>query len=91
MTLTVIVTGVACRTTKLGPPVGLAYSEEHRSFSDARRREAQVKRWTRAKKEVLVSGNTDRLKRPAKRGMAGRPAPRATCSGLLHEPEGRKG
>jgi predicted GIY-YIG superfamily endonuclease len=54
--------GKACRTTKIDPPVGLKYSEDLRSFSEARRREAQVKRWTRAKKEALVSGDIDQLK-----------------------------
>ena len=42
--------GKACRTALLDPPRNLIYSEEHDSFSDARKREAQVKRWTRAKK-----------------------------------------
>jgi len=49
--------GIACRTTRLDPPVSLAYSEPHPTFSAARRREAQVKRWTRAKKEALAAGN----------------------------------
>jgi len=45
----------ACRTTTLDPPVALVYSEEHGTFSEARRREAQVRRWSRAKKEALVA------------------------------------
>ena len=49
--------GSAGRTTALDPPVALVYSEEHESFSNARKREAQVKRWTRAKKEALVAGD----------------------------------
>lgn len=61
------VKGIACRTTNLDPAVSLAYSEEHPTFADARQREAQVKKWTLAKKEALVSGNTDRLKHLAKR------------------------
>lgn len=48
--------GNACRTTKLDPPVALVYSEEFETFIDARKREAQIKRWTRAKKEALVKG-----------------------------------
>ncbi len=55
--------GKECRTTKIDPPVGLMYSETMHSFSKARKREAQVKRWTRAKKEVLVSGDLDLLKK----------------------------
>jgi putative endonuclease len=44
--------GSAGRTISLDPPVSLVYSEEHESFSKARQREAQVKRWCRAKKEA---------------------------------------
>ena len=61
------VSGIAGRTTKLDPPGELVYSEEHATFIDARRREAQVKRWTRAKKEALVAGDRARLKALAKR------------------------
>ena len=59
-------TGEACRTTKLDPPVSIVYSEEHPTFADARRREAQIKRWSRAKREALVAGDTDTLRRLAK-------------------------
>ena len=59
--------GTACRTTKRDPPAQLIYSEEYASFSEARRREAQVKRWTRAKKEALVAGDLVQLKGLAKR------------------------
>ena len=54
--------GSAGRTTSLDPPVSLVYSEEHESFSKARQREAQVKRWSRAKKEALVAGDKDKLR-----------------------------
>ena len=59
--------GVGCRTTKFDPPTSLAYSEEHATFADARRREAQVKRWTRAKKEALVARDRSILHDMAKR------------------------
>ena len=49
--------GRACLTTKLDPPLKLAYSESLPTFSDARKREAQIKRWSRAKKEALVAGD----------------------------------
>ena len=49
--------GSAGRTTYLDPPVSLVYSEKHESFSDARKRESQIKRWSRAKKEALVVGD----------------------------------
>jgi putative endonuclease len=58
--------GKACQTTKFDPPVGLAYSETFEFFSEARKREAQVKRWSRAKKEALISGNHGRLHEFAK-------------------------
>lgn len=58
--------GSASRTTTLDPPVSLAYSEEHESFSIARQREAQIKRWLRAKKEALVAGDKDKLRALAK-------------------------
>ena len=54
--------GKACRTTKIDPSVALLYSEEFEIFSEARKREAQIKRWSRAKKEALVSGDLTRLK-----------------------------
>ena len=59
--------GVACRTTRRDPPEALVYSEEYSDFKLARRREAQVKRWTRAKKEALVAGDGATLKRLARR------------------------
>jgi predicted GIY-YIG superfamily endonuclease len=58
--------GKACRTTKLDPPVVLVYSEEFPTFAEARKREAQIKRWTRAKKEALVEGDTAKLKKLSK-------------------------
>ena len=59
--------GKACRTTKLDPPVALLYSEELETFSVARRREAQVKRWSRGKREALASGDLETLHQLAKR------------------------
>jgi predicted GIY-YIG superfamily endonuclease len=52
----------ACSTTTLDPPIALIYSEEYETFSEARQREAQVKRWSRAKKEALVSGDLSSLR-----------------------------
>jgi putative endonuclease len=42
-------------------PVRIVYSEEHESWPAARKREAQLKRWTRAKKDALIAGNRARL------------------------------
>ena len=58
--------GQACRTTKLDPPLKLVYSESFPAFSEARKREAQIKRWTRAKKEALVSGELAKLRKLSK-------------------------
>ena len=60
------IAGKACRTTKLDPPVDLVYTEEFHTFAEARRREAQIKRWSRSKKEALVSGDLAKLKELAK-------------------------
>jgi len=59
--------GEACRTTELDPPTALLYHEQFPTFSDARKREAQVKRWTRAKKEAMAAGELAKLKRLARR------------------------
>ncbi len=58
--------GQACRTTKLDPPVKVVYSESFPTFSEARKREAQIKRWNRAKKEALVAGDMVKLQNLSK-------------------------
>jgi predicted GIY-YIG superfamily endonuclease len=58
--------GKACRTTRLDPPNSLVYSEEFETFVEARHRESQIKRWSRAKKEAIISGNLAALKNLAK-------------------------
>jgi putative endonuclease len=58
--------GKACRTTKVDPPVGLVHSEEYQTNLEARRREAQIKRWSRAKKEALVYGDMAKLQELSK-------------------------
>jgi predicted GIY-YIG superfamily endonuclease len=51
------VSGDACQTTQRDPPESIVYHEAFATFPDARRREAQIKRWTRKKKEALVAGD----------------------------------
>ena len=46
-------------------PVTLAFVESHTTAELARRRERQIKRWSAAKKEALVSSDSDSLKRLA--------------------------
>ena len=38
-------------------PVALVWTEEHSTLSSARKRENQIKRWNRAKKDALVGGS----------------------------------
>jgi tRNA/rRNA methyltransferase len=48
-------------------PVEMAYSEALSSIDAALQREAQLKRWTREKKEALIAGDTESLRLSAKR------------------------
>jgi putative endonuclease len=48
-------------------PVRVVYSEIHESRSAAQKREAQLKRWTRAKKQALVDADRRRLHSLARR------------------------
>jgi putative endonuclease len=56
------VSGQACRTTALDPPIALLRVEVCSTFAEARQREAQLKRWSRAKKTALVRGDLEKLK-----------------------------
>jgi predicted GIY-YIG superfamily endonuclease len=58
--------GTACRTTAIWPPVELLYSEAQPDRSSARSRELQIKRWSRAKKLALITGNLQQLKQFAR-------------------------
>ena len=53
--VTVHNTGRGARYTASRRPVTLVYSESCRSKSDALRREVLLKRWSRTKKEALIS------------------------------------
>jgi len=54
--------GRGCAYTARRRPVELVYLEEHTDRIGARRRESQLKRWTRRKKEALVSRDLALLK-----------------------------
>jgi len=58
--------GKACRTTKFDPPINLVHTEKFESLSDARKRELQVKRWSRGKKEALIVGDIEKLQNLSK-------------------------
>lgn len=51
------VSGSACRTTRIDVPAAVLRVETHPTFAEARAREAQLKGWSRAKKEALVGGD----------------------------------
>jgi len=55
-------TGHACRATATDPPMKLLFVELHASFAAARRREAQLKRWSFAKKQALIRGDMTELR-----------------------------
>ena len=57
----------ACRTTTLDPPFELVHTERFGTLSEARKRENQLKRWSRAKKEALIAGDTALLQSLARR------------------------
>jgi putative endonuclease len=56
------VSGNACRTTKIDQPVAIVRVEVYSTFGEARKRESQLKRWSRPKKEALIRGDFDRLR-----------------------------
>ena len=47
-------------------PVQLVYHERLDSFNDAVKRERQVKKWSREKKEALIRGEKEKLKKLSK-------------------------
>lgn len=55
--------GVGADYTAPRRPVEMVYAEEHASTRDARNREVQLKRWSRAKKEALVAQDLTGLRR----------------------------
>lgn len=54
--------GGASGFTAARRPIALAYSETYGTSEAALKRERQLKRWTRAKKEALIIGNLALLK-----------------------------
>ena len=62
--------GRAANYTALRRPVKLVHSEIYPNMNAALSRERQIKRWTRSKKEALISGNINALK-----GLSKKPFP----------------
>ena len=50
-------------------PVNLVYSEAFGSETEAVRRERQIKRWSRGKKDALIAGDLKNLKHLSKRPL----------------------
>jgi len=46
--------------------VQLVYCEKSGSLDDAMKRERQIKKWSRAKKEALINGELEALKKLSK-------------------------
>lgn len=46
--------GTGAKYTRSRGPVKIVYSEEFETLSEARKREAEVKKWTKEKKESLL-------------------------------------
>ncbi len=50
--------GIGAKYTRSRRPVRIVYNEEHESLSEARRREAEVKKWSKKRKEGLLDKKT---------------------------------
>lgn len=58
--------GLGAEYTRRFKPVRIAFTESFETRAEAMSREAQVKRWSRAKKQALIENNTDQLKHLSK-------------------------
>jgi predicted GIY-YIG superfamily endonuclease len=59
--------GLGATYTAQRRPVHVVYSEKCATLDDACEREHQLKRWSGVKKEALIAGDTERLKRLSNR------------------------
>ena len=59
--------GVGAEFTRRHRPLRVAYTEEFSDETPAVRREHQLKRWSRAKKQALIAGRLDRIHEFARR------------------------
>ena len=55
--------GKGAHWTKTYRGASLVYSEAHLTLGSARKREMQLKKWSRAKKEALIAGDVAQLKK----------------------------
>jgi putative endonuclease len=59
--------GRGARWTKVHPGAQIVYSESYPTLGLARKREIQLKKWSRAKKESLIAGDLVTLKNLSRR------------------------
>ena len=59
--------GEGANFTRKHLPVKLVYFEEYARVSEAFYREKQVQRWSHAKKEALIAGQFDKIKKLGKK------------------------
>ena len=55
-------TGKSAKYMKYFQAFSLVYSETHNSRSDAMKRESEIKKWTKTKKEALINRDLEALK-----------------------------
>jgi putative endonuclease len=58
--------GEGAKYTKKRLPVSMVYFEEYSRIDAAFEREKQIQRWSRKKKEALISGDIESLKRASR-------------------------
>ena len=58
--------GRGCAFTKAHLPIKLVYTEEYSTTEQAYKRERQLHGWSRAKKEALIKGDIEELKKQSK-------------------------
>ena len=75
--------GEGCEYTKLRLPVKLIYFEECFNIKDAFLREQQIKGWGRKKKEALMKGNTNSLKKLSERASSSKGPSRASGTPVI--------
>ena len=56
-------TSKSAKYTRYFSSLNLVYNEEYKTRKGAMQREVQLKKWPRAKKETLILGNLDLLKK----------------------------
>ena len=60
--------GYASEFSHLHRPVELVNKEDFDTYQEAFKRERQIKKWTRSKKEALIAGDIEKLKELSKKG-----------------------